>query len=111
MVKKGFGYSQIKLDDGTIGFVGNEDIKLLTPEEAANDVALTLTNTMPGGSAALFGGNAAPGTSRRRGPRTPAIPIPPDAQEPSLPMPDSALFPPPSKPQPTPAFRLNPDAG
>jgi hypothetical protein len=111
LVKRGFGYSQIKLDDGTVGYVGNEDIKLLTPEEAANETTLTLTNTTgPGGSAALFGGAVGPAAVSRRRPRGPALPLPPDAQEPSLPLPDFAPGAPTSKPQPTPAFRLHPDA-
>ncbi len=112
MVKRGFGYSQVKLDDGMVGYVGNEDIKVLTAEEVANETSLTLTNTAagPAGSAALFGGAVGPnGSARRRGPRLPALPLPPGAQEPSLPLPDLAPSSPTPKPQPTPAFRLNPD--
>ena len=113
MVKRSFGYSQIKLDDGMVGYVGNEDLKILTPEEVANETTLTLTNSMgggPAGSAALFGGAVGPNaTARRRGPRMPALPLPPGAQEPSLPLPDFAPMGPTPKPQPTPAFRLNPE--
>lgn len=86
LVKRGFGYSQVRLEDGTTGFVGTEDIARLTPQE----IAAEAQPLAPAGSPNARGGapnNAKPGSTaaKRRGrPGAPNIPIsPPD--EPGLP--------------------------
>ena len=84
LIRRGFGYSQVQLEDGTSGYVGTEDIAKLTPEESAAEFKPLLplaANGRPGGV-------TPPGklAATRRRPRTggPNIPIaPPD--EPGLP--------------------------
>ena len=100
LVRRGFGYSQVQLEDGTAGFVGTEDIVRLTPEEIAVEAALppavaaaTASNARGGANNNNLSSPKPPTTARRR-PRpggsgsVPVIPV----EEPNLP----------SAPEPTP---------
>ena len=99
LLKHSFGYSQVRLEDGQTGMVGNEDIRALTPQEIAALAPPPSTQTPPGRSP-LFGATNPPRRPRFHGP---ALPIPPDSQEPSLPTPDASPTP---RPGPTPKFRF-----
>ncbi|MBS0656753.1 MAG: SH3 domain-containing protein [Verrucomicrobia bacterium] len=55
LLKRGFGYSQVRLKDQQVGFVGNEDMVALTPQEllaaqnAGRPVDLGVLPPRPGG--------------------------------------------------------------
>lgn len=100
LIRRGFGYSQVQLEDGTSGFVGTEDVTKLTPEEAAAEFKPLLPATANGRPAG--NNNPAKLAAARRRPRSlgPNIPIaPPD--EPGLP----AASDPTPRTGPVPTFR------
>lgn len=100
LTKRSFGYSQIRLADGTAGFIGTEDIKPLTTDEiAAETIPPSLLPAVPGsGGMNVVANRGKPGTAsggnngRRRARPGPNLPISPGdepplpaAPEPSLP--------------------------
>ena len=95
LIRRGFGYSQVQLEDGTAGFVGTEDIVRLTPEEIAAEavsppgvVATAASNARGGNGNNNNNGGPKPLAAARRRPRpaggsgsVPVIPV----EEPNLP--------------------------
>ena len=100
MVKRGRGYSQIRMADGQVGYVGTEDIAPLSAQEiAAEDAAKIAAAQNAAAAAAALAG---PGPGAGGGPSYnsgPPVTIPPEAgRSESLPThdPGAAATPPPS---------------
>ena len=95
LTRRGFGFSQVLLEDGTAGFVGTEDIARLTPEEIAAEAKPPVpAANAPGGA------KPKPGAARRRARPGPSLPIG-SGDEPGLP----AAPDPTPRPGPVPTFR------